>query len=138
MDESTTASTLVAARLKRTLLVLLVVVGAALAGWVVAAGFAILAVFVFFIFSGGKGLDSFMHGFFEPALTFLGGALAFGGVMAVISAVFASGRLWFKTIAIIAVLGGLITVMNPAVQEWLAARVAPANEILKKVLLTPM
>ena len=112
MSESKSVGALFVARLARTILVALAVIGAA--------------------------LDSFGNEVFAPAIAFLGGALAFGGVAAITSAAIASGRLWFKTIAVIAVLGGAATLVSPTLAEWLAAQVAPVTEILKRALLTPV
>lgn len=129
-----------AARLKRLFVVTASVFGVALAGYVALTVLSLLIVFLYFPFSGGsgRGLNPFMDYIFNPLIAFCGGALAFGGIAAIVSAVVASGRLWLKTIAIVAVVGGLITAMSPPLQGWLSMQVAPILDLLKKLLLTPI
>ena len=123
------------ARLKRTALVSLAVLVSVVTGYVIARMLALLIVFAFFPFSGHshRGLDFFMIRVFQPGLAFFGGMLAFGGVTAIFSAIFASNRLWFKAIAIVGVFGGFLTVMNPSLQNWLAAQGAPVNKLVENL-----
>lgn len=137
-EESKPIGMSLSARLKRTALVSLAACVSLIAGYLIAKALAILIVLSYFPFSGGsgRGLDFFMNRVFAPVVTFYCGGVVFGGVTAIVSAIFASNRLWFKTIATVGVFGGVLTVASPPLQHWLAAQGAPARTIVESLLET--
>ena len=120
------------------MLAILLLLGLVLVGWIAMAMFSIALIFFFWIFSTARAADAFAQNIMAPAVAFLGGAWVFGGMLAILSAAFASGRIWYKSVVAVAIVGGLATVLSPPLQNWLAAQAAPANAFMKKIMLTPM
>lgn len=109
------------ARIKRTTRVLLVLIALSIIGKLAIIGLSTGIALIYFIFSGGngEGLGRLITLVFLPIFGFISGVLVFGGAMATFSAILTSSKLWFKAIVITGVIGGAITVMVPAIQQWL-------------------
>lgn len=120
-------------RLKRV-----VITFASLLGAVVMWAFAILifAVGSAIAFSGSSG--SAHQGFLDslaPVFFFISGAIASGGLVALVNAATTEQGLWVKSIAASSVLGGIITALNPAVAKALFSLLAPVLSLLGRVFL---
>lgn len=124
------------ARINRTVLVLLAVIVLFIIGHFAIKALSIGIALAYFPFSGGsgRGLDWFMNQVFTPIVKFIAGAVAFGGGMAALSAVLTSNKLWLKSIAITGVIGGAITLMAPAIQQWLWQQDATIRELVDHTL----
>lgn len=121
------------ARIKRTILVSFAVFALILVGHFAVKALSIVIALFYFPFSGGsgRGLDLIMNQGVVPLVTFIGGALAFGGISAIISAFFTSNKLWFKVITTIGIIGGILNLTVPPLQEWLVQQAAPIREFVE-------
>ncbi|MCS0509847.1 hypothetical protein ACS6OZ_23935 [Enterobacter hormaechei subsp. steigerwaltii] len=120
-------------RLKRVVITLAILLSA-----VVMCAFAILVFSVgsAIAFSGSTG--STHQGFLDslaPVFFFISGAIAFGGLVALVNAAMTKQGLWVKSIAASSVLGGLFTAFNPAVAKAIFSLLTPVFSLLGKVFL---
>ncbi|WP_124222745.1 hypothetical protein [Tibeticola sediminis] len=121
-------------RLKRLLLVLLLLGGAAI---VFAFAFFVAVVGSAIAFSGSTGTahQSFLNSL-APFVGFAAGAIAFGGLVAILNAVLVPKGVWAKSIAASSVFGGLAAALNPAIAKALLSLFLPVLGFVGKAVLS--
>ena len=119
-------------RLKRVLITFAFLLSAVI---MVAFATLVFAVVSGIAFSGSTG--SAHQGFLDslaPVLFFISGAIAFGGLVALVNAAATKQGLWVKSIAASSALGGIFAALNPTVAKNLFSLLTPALSLLGKVL----
>lgn len=121
-------------RLKRLLLTLLLIAGIA-----IAFGFAFFVVYIgsAIAFSGSTGAahQSFFNNL-APFVGFATGAIALGGLVSLVNAVSTTEGAWSKSIALSALLGGLVSAFNPPVAKALLSLFLPVLSLVGSAVIS--
>ena len=122
------------ARLRRLLFALLFLSGIAIA---FAFAFFVVLIGSAVAFSGstGNAHQSFFNSL-APYIGFAVGAIVAGGGVALVNAVSVPEGVWSKSIAVSALLGGLVSALNPLVAKALVAILLPVLALVGKAILS--
>ena len=116
-------------RLKYTAFTLAALAVVACAEFFLAFAFLLLTGLAF-LGSTGRAHNEFMKPFI-PFAYFAMGAVAAGGIVALVNAAVLPRPFWFRSIAAIAVLGGLVAAINPQAGPWLVGLTTPVVTKIK-------